>query len=432
MGNKLFSGFAAGGWLVLLWSGANPAAAQTVPTEALDARMQRLEQRLDTLTQQMAEESEQVRQQTRSSTENAQDGRFVIRGLTKDTYLTIGGFIQADFIYSLRPLGQEAALVPYTIPVPNGRTASSSFSINPSRLYVRSLTKRAHGLVFKTWLELDFFSANGTATPRLRHAWAEVGAWGVGQTWSLFMDIDAFPNALEFNGPNAMVNVRQMQLRYAPTLSKQVRGGVSLEQPGSQLRFADSTKRFTSRNLLPDLVGMLRVGPGPHRYLRLAGLLHPLTYHDRLSDRLTTHWGYGLNLTGGVELSSKEIFTAQLAYGQGMGRYTHDLNTAGYDAWLTSTGSLLAIPALATYAFYDHFWATHWNSSVGWAYLRLQPVTGQAPPAFRSSNYGIANLLFVPTRFFKAGIEYQYGELQLLNDQQSSGSRLQLTLQSKF
>jgi|GEM_PF-857923 len=419
--------------LVLLTTWASRSHAQSTPgPDSLGHRLQRIEQRLDSLGQQVQQTVQQVHQQTRSSIENAQNGRFVIKGLQKDTYLTLGGLVQADFIYSLRPLGQETALMPASIPVPNGRTASSAFSPRPSRFYLRSLTKTKQFGDVKMWLEFDLFNPDGSTNPRLRHAWLEAGALGVGQTWTLFMDPDAFPNVLEYNAPNAMMQIRQMQLRYSPKLGKHLLGAVSLEQPDSQLRFADSTRRYAAHGVYPDLVAMLRLGPTPHRYLRLAALLHPLTYRDPLADQLTTRLGWGLSLTGGLGVGGKDQLTFQAAYGRGLERYINDLNTAGYDALLPRTGRLLPIPALAGYAFYDHWWAERWSSSVGWGYVRLQPVADQALTAFHTSSYGIVNLLYVPFDFFKVGLEYQYGALQLFNAQRGDGSRLQFTVQSQF
>ncbi len=425
---------AGGAVLLAALGGARPGWAQATPSaDTLAAHLRRVEQRLDTLDRQVTERVQDVRQLTRRSLENAQNGRFVVRGLVRDTYLTVGGFIEADAMYSFRPLGVETQLVPSSIPVPNGHTPSTSFSPNPSRLYFRSLTKPARGPVVKTWLEFDFFNEDGTTNPRLRHAWAEVGGLGVGQTWSLFMDADAFPNTLDVKAPNAMIKIRQVQIRYAGQLRPGLLAGASLEQPGSQLRFADSSGRYAPHALYPDLVGALRLGSTPHRYVRLAALLHPLTYRDQPADALTTRLAWGLNLSGNLELWKKEIITFQAAYGHGLSRYVNDLGGgAGADAWLPAAGALRPVPALAVYGFYDHAWARRWNSSVGWGYLRLQPVADQPLTAFRSSSYGIANLIFSPATYLRAGVEYQYADHRLLTGQQGRGSRLQLTVQSIF
>jgi hypothetical protein len=279
------------------------------------------------------------------------------------------------------------------------------------------------------------FNPDGSARPRLRHAWAEFGSLGAGQTWSLFIDPDAFPNILEFSSSNSQLFARQMQVRYSPRPGRNLRGAVALEQPGSELRFANNLAGYEARAVYPDLTGMVRLGGSQRRYLRLAGLLHPLSYRYQPSDELTTRLGWGLSLAGNLGIGPKDLLTFQANYGHGMARYVNDLAGAGYDALLLTPNRLQSLPVLGGYAYYDHWWAEHWNSSVGWGYLRLQPVAGQQellPTTFHFLSYGIANLLYTPSNFFKLGIEYQYGAQQLLNRQAGSGSRLQLTVQSSF
>ena len=71
----------------------------------------------------------------------------------------------------------------------------------------------------KTIFEFELFGTGvdaGQTTFRLRHAWGELGQVGAGQTWSPFMDIDVFPNSVEYWGPNGMVFFRNVQLRWTP------------------------------------------------------------------------------------------------------------------------------------------------------------------------------------------------------------------------
>ena len=59
-----------------------------------------------------------------------------------------------------------------------------------------------------TVFEFELFGTGvdaGQTTFRLRHAYGQLGAFGAGQTWSPFMDIDVFPNTIEYWGPSGMV-----------------------------------------------------------------------------------------------------------------------------------------------------------------------------------------------------------------------------------
>ena len=108
-------------------------------------------------------------------------------------------------------------------------------SVRQSRLGVSTLTPTALGDL-KTLIEFELFGVGddaGQTTFRLRHAWGELGQFGAGQYWSTFMDIDVFPNSIEYWGPNAMVFYRNVQARWTPW---QTDGGsrlaFSLERPG--------------------------------------------------------------------------------------------------------------------------------------------------------------------------------------------------------
>ena len=80
---------------------------------------------------------------------------------------------------------------------PNGNTF---WGVRQTRFGVKSATDTPLGQL-KTIFEFELFGTGvdaGQTTFRLRHAWGELGHFGAGQTWSPFMDIDVFPNSLEY------------------------------------------------------------------------------------------------------------------------------------------------------------------------------------------------------------------------------------------
>ena len=84
---------------------------------------------------------------------------------------------------------------------PNGKTY---YGVRQSRFGVKSTTPTNYGEL-KTHFEFELFGTGvdaGQTTFRLRHAYGELGQFGAGQTWSPFMDIDVFPNSLEYWSPN--------------------------------------------------------------------------------------------------------------------------------------------------------------------------------------------------------------------------------------
>src|SRR5262249_44778885 len=99
-----------------------------------------------------------------------------------------------------------------------GDDGSTFFSVRQTRFGVKSYIPTDKGEQ-NTTFQFEMFGVGtdaGQTTIRLRHAYGEMGKWGAGQTWSPFMDIDVFPNTLEYWGPNGMAFFRNVQIRYMP------------------------------------------------------------------------------------------------------------------------------------------------------------------------------------------------------------------------
>jgi hypothetical protein len=99
-----------------------------------------------------------------------------------------------------------------------GEDGSTFAGVRQTRLGVRGFTPTALGEL-KTTFEFELFGTGvdeGQTTFRLRHAYGELGKFGAGQWWSPFMDIDVFPNSIEYWGPAGMVFFRNVQVRYMP------------------------------------------------------------------------------------------------------------------------------------------------------------------------------------------------------------------------
>ena len=97
-----------------------------------------------------------------------------------------------------------------------GKDNRAFASVRQSRLGVKATTPTALGDL-KTTFEFELFGTGvdeGQTTFRLRHAYGELGKVGAGQTWSVFMDPDVFPNSVEYWGPTGMVFYRNIQVRF--------------------------------------------------------------------------------------------------------------------------------------------------------------------------------------------------------------------------
>ena len=144
--------------------------------------------------------------------------------------------------------------------------------VRQTRFGVKSLTPTERG-DFKTQFEFELFGTGvdaGQTTIRLRHAYGQLGEFGAGQTWSPFMDIDVFPNSIEYWGPNGMAFFRNVQLRWMPIHDQEDgdKATIALERPGAT---ADGGV-FAGVMLLDDVPG--RIASCPAQDHPLAAFVH--------------------------------------------------------------------------------------------------------------------------------------------------------------
>ena len=165
---------------------------------------------------------------------------------------------------------------------PDGKTF---WGVRQTRFGVKSFTPTPLGNL-KTIFEFELYGTGvdaGQTTFRLRHAYGELGHFGAGQTWSPFMDIDVFPNSLEYWGPNGMVFFRNVQVRWMPIPGNN-NVMIALERPGASADQGIYADRIELENIspqfkYPDLCGNARL-TRKWGYVQLGGIVRKIAWVD--------------------------------------------------------------------------------------------------------------------------------------------------------
>ena len=200
--------------------------------EAMDAELQRLEAGQSGVATSTAVAVDQAPVSTVASAPVAEASS--LNKLSVD----VCGFAQSDAIYDFKRVDPdwEDTLRVTTIPTQSGlygNDGNFKFSVRQSRLGIKG--NYGDDVIFK--LEGELFgvgSDQGQTTLRVRHAWATYKEFGMGQTWSNFMDIDIFPNTISYWGPTGMVFYRNQQARYSFPMGDD-EFSVTLEDPSTAL-----------------------------------------------------------------------------------------------------------------------------------------------------------------------------------------------------
>ena len=123
--------------------------------------------------------------------------------------LEVYGYLMTDFGYNIETINPDWFDVMRPTKLPSfrdefGRDGRTFAGVRQTRFGVKGFEPTKFGEL-KTTFEWELFAVGvdtGQTTFRLRHAYGELGHFGAGQTWSPFMDIDVFPNSIEYWGPN--------------------------------------------------------------------------------------------------------------------------------------------------------------------------------------------------------------------------------------
>ncbi len=369
----------------------------------------------------------------------------------------IYGFVMADAIYDFKRVDPDWAdtLRVSTIPTQGGAYGNDGdfvYSVRQSRLGVRG----GYGDDITYLLEGELFGVGtdeGQTTLRVRHAWATYKNFGMGQYWSGFMDIDIFPNTIDYWGPTGMVFYRNKQARYTfpmgedefslsledPDTALSVgefrdTSNCSLPDPAPDCESVDSTAEevFQAYNDVPDLVGRYR-GNGDFGHYQVAGIVRKLGYERLDNGNKDDKIGWGVNTSAGLRTWGSDVLKLQLVYGEGIGNY---MNDGGLDIAPDSADIFQAnaetVPILGVSTYYDHFWNPQWSTSVGWSLIDLDTTDGQADNEFKRGQIAQINLLHYPATNVMLGTEFIWGEREDVSGNLGTDYRVQFSLKVNF
>ena len=370
---------------------------------------------------------------------------FEIYGFAQADYIQdIGGRLDPDWDDAFRPskICFDGAC---------GEDGQASISVKQSRFGVKGTMPTGSTtapLSFK--FEFDLFGTGvdaGQTTMRLRHFYGEWGAILAGQTNSLFMDIDVFPNTIDYWGPSGMVFYRNVQIRWTPYRTDNSHFAIAIERPSNDidsgnLRLIAGLEDEDVRNdeELPDLTAQFRYG-GDWGHMQLGGILRKVGYELRSdpADSWTegSEVGWGINVGTVFNVLEKDAIRLQVVYGEGIASYMNDggmdlAPSADWDAGIVTDLEAEAVPLMGVLAYYDHWWNDKWSSSIGYSFTEVDNTNFQDPGAFQKIDYASGNVLYYPAENLMVGAELMWGERTNNDDASEDNVRFQFTVKYNF
>ena len=203
---------------------------------ALQGRVAVLEKQLSTVLQLVSEQSKgnttpqpkQPRSTPAPVVINPAVDTRIVRTMDNSA-INVGGRVKFDAIYNSRSSGGNSgsnggdlSFLPGAIPLTgSGETDQLSFDARETRLWLKGYSPSDYGEM-AGYIEVDFSSATAASNekvsnsfvPRLRHAYGTLGGFTLGQTFTTFLNVSAYPETNDLNGPVSIMNIRQPLIRY--------------------------------------------------------------------------------------------------------------------------------------------------------------------------------------------------------------------------
>jgi len=359
------------------------------------------------------------------------------------------GFAQADYIQDFKrvdPAWQDT-LRPSKIPTTDGAFGSDGqamLSIKQSRFGVRGSNPVGDD-TFKFQFEFDLFGVGadaGQTTMRVRHVYGSWGNWLAGQTNTLFMDGDIFPNTIDYWGPNGMAFVRTPQIRWTPIHKSDNTFAVAIERPGNDIdvgqfsRYQDQgLANFVPNNEIPDITAQWRTVQS-WGHLQIAGILRKLGIENTINPANIVKrddTGWGVDVTASIKVGNRDKVLLGFVTGAGIATF---MNDGGVDMAPTTpiqaTTDAKAVDLTGVSAYFDHYWNSKWSSSIGYSYDEVDNLAGQNANAFKKGEYFSANILHTPADNILIGAEILWGKREDHNGNSGDDSRIQFSLKYNF
>jgi hypothetical protein len=331
-----------------------------------------------------------------------------------------------------------------------GTNGQSDISVKQTRFGVKGTLPTGDStppVNFK--FEFDMFGVGvdaGQTTIRLRYAYGEWGQLLGGQTTSLFMDIDVFPNVIDYWGPAGMVFLRDPQIRWTAYRTATDSLAFAIERPSNDIDsgnirlvqgFEDATVQ--PDQTVPDFTLQYRHDDN-WGHVQAAGILRRVGFQVQVTPGETFQkghqTGWGIDLSAAINTFDKDKVLLSLVHGAGIASY---MNDGGMDLAPTSLAegpptseqiASEAVPLTGVMAYYDHYWNSMWSTSIGYSSTQVANTNLQNDTAFHKGQYASVNLLMYPASKVMVGVELMYGKLT--NNNGTTGDDVRFQLSAKY
>lgn len=354
--------------------------------------------------------------------------------------LAFGGYVNLRTSYDMKGAVDNIDFVTYNIPITDSYANRQRIMMDAttSRLFTKAIiNSRLLGRVV-VYGDMDFRGgAEFSYIPRLRSAYVQLKGLTIGRDVTTFCDLNAAPQTIDFQGPNAYnFNFNEM-IRYEVDFYRNhFRFGVAAEMPEVNGTYGDNFASVYQR--VPDGIAYLQYAWGENKssHLRVSAVLRDMYLHNKTTNENTTQLGWGVQLSGHINIMRWVDLYMNGVYGKGITPYIQDLAGSPYDFGYNPADptKMQTMPmwgwqaAAQVNIIPGRMWA-----AAGYSEVRLNERNGYlSEDEYRRGQYIFGNIFCNVTSNFTVALEYLHGTRENMNETQRTANRLSIMAQYNF
>ena len=336
---------------------------------------------------------------------------------------------RVDITSDSRNSGNPDRFVTATIPVQGSANygGSEQFNVN-SRGSQLSMDVRAPEIPgnFRFYYQNDFFGSGSGMSYRVQQLYGQFYNVTAGFTYSCFEDPDAWPDTVDYEGPNSVMFARRPLVRYMLPLSDQWLMNFGVEAPSSEVDPNSTTSSISQVNRAPDGTMNVRWENAKWGHVQLGGVVRDIgASGPTVPNESVVGWGF--NLASSVNVFQHDSIQEQLTYGHGIFRYFND-DFMNNDAAYNYSGNLVALPVFGAMGAYTHQWNDSFRSTATCGYVNIDNQASQGPTAYDQTLYGSLNVIWQLRKHLSVGLEGLYGKKEEQSGAWGDVWRVQMSL----
>jgi len=331
---------------------------------------------------------------------------------------------RVDFFGDSGDPGTDFRFVPAKFPASNEDGWQFSGNANGSQLIMDVRAPSVEGTP-RFYYQSDFFGSNDKQMNyRLQHLYGEFAGFLTGFTFGVFEDPDAWPNTVDYEGPNSVIFARRALAQYKHQFAENWELTLSLENPDI---YVDTTGDLAAdqRSRAPDGGFAVRWSHPDYGHVRMSTLFRSIAVDGGVFDDDDV-FGWGINASGNLRLTSRDNAQFWFVYGEGIGGMGNDTSFVDSDAAFTASGELEALEYWSTMIALTHQWSPRWSSTLTHGYVNLENTALQAGDAYHKTHYGSVNLVYQMFKRMRIGLEGLYGYKEVNDGRDDDIFRIQL------